>query len=152
MMLFLTRWLPEWAPLLWLLLAIFLGIIEAVTVDLVAIWFAAGAFVAIIPAFLGFPAWAQLAVFLIVSVVTIIFTRPMASKVLKVRKISTNADRVVGMMGIVTSDVNNVLETGRVSVDGLSWAAVSDDGEPINEGESVLVKSISGVKLIVERI
>ena len=144
--------LSEWAPLLWLILAIGLGALEAATVDLVAIWFAAGAFFAIIPAFLGWPAWAQLSVFLAVSVVLVVFTRPAAAKILKVRKVSTNADRAVGMLGVVTTEINNITETGRVRVDGLSWAAVSDDGVPIAEGESVIVKSISGVKLIVERV
>jgi len=144
--------LSEWAPLLWLILAIGLGVLEAATVDLVAIWFAAGAFVAIIPAFLGWPAWVQLSVFLAVSVALVIFTRPAASKILKVRKVSTNADRAVGMLGVVTTEINNITETGRVKVDGLSWAAASDDGAPIAEGESVIVKSISGVKLIVERV
>lgn len=144
--------LSEWAPLLWLILSIGLGVLEAVTVDLVAIWFAAGAFVAIIPAFLGLPAWVQLAIFLAVSVVLITFTRPAAAKILKIRKVNTNADRAIGMLGVVTTEINNITETGRVSVDGLSWAAVSDDGVPIAEGERVIVKEITGVKLVVERV
>jgi membrane protein implicated in regulation of membrane protease activity len=142
----------NWAPLLWLLLAVILGIFEAVTVDLVAIWFAAGAFVAVIPALLGAPGWVQFLVFLAVSLVTLAFTRPAVSHLLHVRKTSTNADRVIGMMGIVSEPIHNVTDEGRVQVNGLSWAARSDDGEPIEKGESVLVKEIDGVKLIVERI
>lgn len=145
-------YLINWAPLLWLLLAVVLGIFEAVTVDLVAIWFAAGAFVAVIPALLGAAVWIQVVVFLTVSILTLAFTRPAAAHLLKVRKTNTNADRVIGMMGVVTEDIDNISETGRILVNGLSWAARSDDGSPVSKGESVLVKEIEGVKLIVERV
>ncbi len=144
--------MARWAPLLWLLAAVILGIAEALTVDLVAIWFAAGAFAAVIPALLGAPVWLQLLVFLAVSIVTLAFTRPAAAHLLKVRKTSTNADRVIGMMGVVTEPIDNITGKGRVQVNGLSWAARSDDGEPVNEGESILVKEIDGVKVIVERV
>ena len=142
----------RWAPLLWLLLAILLGVAEAATVDLVAIWFAAGALCAIIPAMLGARLWLQLTVFFVVSVLLVLVTRPMVSKVLHVKKVSTNADRVIGMMGRVIKEIDNVSGDGRVQVNGLSWAALSDDGAPIPEGETVLVKRIDGIKLIVERV
>lgn len=142
----------RWAPLFWLLFAIFLGVIEAATVDLVAIWFAAGAAAAVIPALLGGRIWLQLAVFFVVSILTLAFTRPAATRVLHVRKTSTNADRVIGMMGVVTEDINNITGTGRVQVNGLSWAAKSTDGEPITKDESVLVREISGVTLLVEKV
>jgi len=142
----------RWAPLFWLILAILLGIFEAVTVDLVAIWFAAGALAAVLPAMLGAPLWLQLTVFVAVSIVMILFTRPAAVKLLHVKKISTNADRTIGMMGRVTQEIDNISGEGRVLVNGLSWAARSDDGAPIAEGETVLVKQIDGTKVIVERV
>ncbi len=140
------------APLLWLLLAILMGVVEAATVDLVAIWFALGALVAVIPAFLGMPLWVQLTAFFLVSVIVLLATRPMAARVLHVKKVSTNADRVIGMMGKVTVPIDNVTESGRVQVDGLSWAALSDDGAPIPAGETVLVKRIDGAHVIVEQV
>jgi len=142
----------RWAPLCWLILAILLGILEAVTVDLVAIWFAVGALVTVLPAMLGAPLWLQLAVFIAVSLVTVVFTRPAAVKLLHVKKISTNADRVIGMMGRVTQNIDNISGEGRVLVNGLSWAARSDDGVPIAEGETVLIKQIDGTKVIVDRV
>jgi membrane protein implicated in regulation of membrane protease activity len=139
-------------PLIWLLVAVALGAFEAATVDLMAIWFALGALVAIIPAMLGLPFWVQLVVFLAVSLLSLAFTRPMVVDVLKVKKTSTNADRTIGMMGVVTQEINNLEERGRVLVNGLEWTARSDDGAPIAEKESVLIKSIEGVKVIVERV
>lgn len=139
-------------PLTWLLVAVALGVMEAVTIDLVAIWFALGALFAIIPAAIGLPFWMQLIVFLAVSLVTLFFTRPIAINVLQVKKVSTNADRIIGMVGVVIQPINNVAGEGRVLVNGLEWAARSDDGAPIYEKESVLIKEIEGVKVIVERV
>ena len=142
----------RWLPLLWLLFAIALGALEAFTVDLVAIWFAIGAAVAIIPAMLMLPFWVQLVTFLVVSLVMLAFTRPVAKDVLKVRVTRTNADSIIGMVGIVIEDIDNLEERGRVRVNGLDWSARSDDGAPISASERVLIKTIEGVKVIVERV
>lgn len=144
--------LIENPPLMWLIISVILGVIEAATIDLVAIWFALGAFITIIPAIIGVPFGVQLVFFLAVSCVTLGFTRPVAKNVLKVKKVSTNVDAVIGMVGIVIVPINNVAGEGRVLVNGLEWSARSDDGAPIEKDENVLIKSIEGVKVIVERI
>ncbi len=144
--------LSRFLPLTWLIVAVVLGIIEAMTVDLVAIWFAVGAFLTILPASFGAPFVVQLLFFIGISLVTLVFTRPIAKNLLKVKKVSTNADRIIGMVGIVTQPIENISGNGRVLVNGLEWAARSDDGAPIREKENVLIKSIEGVKVIVERI
>lgn len=144
--------LSTFMPLTWLIVAVVLGAIEAATVDLVAVWFALGALVAVVPASMGLPFIMQLIIFLAVSFVTLAFTRPIAKNVLKVKKVSTNADQIIGMVGIVTQPINNIAGEGRVLVNGLEWAARSDDGVPIDEKENVLIKAIEGVKVIVERI
>lgn len=144
--------LYNWAPVVWLIIAVLLGIAEAATVDLVAIWFSLGALAAIIPAAIGFPLWVQLVVFIAVSLATLYFTRPIVRDVLKVKKVSTNADSLIGMVGVVIVPINNVAGEGRVMVNGLDWAARSDDGAPVENGENVLIKRIEGVKVIVERV
>ena len=139
-------------PLAWLLVAVGLGVIEALTVDLVAIWFAVGAFITILPASFGVPFPVQLLVFIAVSLVILVFTRPIAKKFLKVKKTSTNADQIIGMVGIVIHPIDNIAGTGRVMVNDLDWSARSDDGVPIAANEKVLIKAIEGVKVIVEKI
>ena len=140
-------------PFFWLAVAVILGIIEALTVDLVAVWFCAGSIVAILPAVFKLPFWVQVLTCLVVGIILLIFTRPFfVVKVLKVKKTRTNADQVIGMTAYVVEDIDNIAERGRVHVNGLDWSARSDDGAPIPKGESVLVRQISGVKLIVERI
>ena len=144
--------LSRFLPLTWLLIAVGLGIIEAVTVDLVAICFSIGAFITILPASFGVPFPVQLLFFIAVSLVILVFTRPVAKKVLKVKKTSTNADQIIGMVGVVIHPIDNITGSGRVMVNDLDWAARSDDGVPIEVNEKVLIKAIEGVKVIVERI
>ncbi len=144
--------LMHYMPLTWLIIAILLGVFEAVTVDLVAIWFAIGALVAIVPAAVGAPFWVQLVVFLVVGLATLALTRPMVKRVLRVKKTSTNADMVIGMVGIVIVPIDNIAKTGRVMANGLDWAAKTDDGVPVEAQERVLIKAIEGVTLVVERV
>ncbi|MBS4786320.1 MAG: NfeD family protein [Clostridiales bacterium] len=140
------------AAFAWLALAIVLVIAEAATVQLVSIWFAAGALAAMIPAMIGLDFTAQLAMFALVSVLLLAITRPLVKKKLAVRRVETNARAVVGMLGKVTTEIDNAKSQGRVSVDDMDWSARSEDGSIIPAGDEVLVKEIQGVKLIVERI
>ena len=138
------------AAFAWLILCLVLAGVEAVTVQLVSIWFALGALAAMLPAILGTNFTVQLSVFVVVSVLLLAVTRPLVKKKLAVKKVETNAKAVIGQVGVVTEEVTAV--QGRVEVDDLSWSARSQTGEPIAPGEEVLVKEIQGVKLIVERI
>ncbi len=142
----------EYTPLFWLGFAVILVVYEAMTVDLVAVWFACGATVAIIPAIIGTPYWVQISVFIIVAALLLIFTRPIVKKKILVKNTKTNADRNIGKIGLVIIDIDNISGTGRVKLDGQDWAAVSELGENISIGEQVIIKEIRGVKLVVDRI
>lgn len=135
----------------WLILMVLLLIIEAATAGLTCIWFALGALAALIAALFGAQIWLQVVWFIVVSVVTLWFTRPLAIKYLNNRRVATNADRVVGMEGVVTEDINNIAGTGAVKLDGKEWTARSESGGNIHEGAIVIVKRIEGVKIIVEK-
>ena len=139
-------------PYLWIGLAILLGVAEAVTIQLVAVWFAVGALAAVIPAALGASVTVQFGVFVAVSAVTLILTRPLVKKVLTPRRERTNADRLIGTIGVVIEEIDNFRSKGRVTLSGLDLAARSEDGEIIPPGAEVLVNRIEGVTLIVERI
>lgn len=139
-------------PVVWLVLAIALAFVESATVALVAIWFAAGALAAILPALLGLNIWIQLGVFVVVSVITLWFTRPLVKAKINSRTVRTNADSNVGKIGVVLQDIGLPGQPGRVSVSGLDWAARSETEEFIPVGEQVLVKAIEGVTLIVEKL
>lgn len=146
----LLEMLVQWMPMLWLLVAVIFGVIEAATVQLMSIWFAVGAVAAMVAALLGAGVWLQFIIFLVVAAVVLVFTRPLVKKVLRVGHVHTNADSLIGRIGAVTVDIAGPGEVGRVLVDGQDWSAVSEDGCPLARGEKVLVKAIEGVKLVVE--
>ncbi|MCX7842126.1 MAG: NfeD family protein [Clostridia bacterium] len=136
----------------WLVLAIVLGIIEAVTLGVVTLWFAAGAIAAMAAAMLGFDVFIQITVFIIVSAVLLYFTRPIIKNYLKLRTESTNADRLLKKAGVVIEDIDNTEGKGQVKVMGQVWSARTFDGKVLQKGTKVEVDEISGVKLIVKQL
>ena len=138
--------------LMWLVLAVILGILEAITVDLVAIWFSFGSVCAMFASLFHFSFGVQMAAFFVFSILSLIIMKPFCRKVLKTRKTATNADTTLGMVGTVTENIDCEGNAGRVFVNGLDWKASSFDGVPIEKGEKVVVKSIKGVTVEVERI
>ena len=144
--------MPQWFyPVLWLVLALIFFGLEAATVQMVSIWMAVGSLAALITALLGGSLILQLSVCLIVAGLCLVFTRPFFQKVLAVKKTSTNADRAVGAIGIVTEDIEGDLDKGRVMVDGLSWKARSADGAVLPAGTRVVIREIQGVTVTVEK-
>ena len=141
---------PQISAVLWLLLGILVAVAEGLTVQLIAVWFALGAAGAAITAMFGAPFFVQVTVFLILSVASLAATRPLLKNKLMVHKVSTNADRVIGAVGVVQETIDNDHAQGRVSVGGLNWTARSSDGSVIKQGSKVKVTAIEGVKVIVE--
>ena len=135
----------------WLVIAVVLGIFEAATVALVSIWFAIGAVAAMVPAYFNAPFWVQILVFILVSALCFVFTRPFFKKIIRVNKQPTNVDRLVGQEGVATDDIENIECRGKAFISGLTWSARSETGELIPQGAVVTVKKIEGATLIVER-
>lgn len=137
----------------WLAALILFGILEAATVGLISIWFAAGAAAALIVSALTGSLWVQIVVFLAVSIACLLLVRPLSRKYLDPDHQATNADRVIGAEGVVTEEIDNLKATGRVSVLGVSWTARSrQEGQVIPAGATVRILSIEGVKVLVEPI
>ena len=140
-------------PVLWLILVVVFGALEAASVALTSIWFAAGALVALFVSFLVPVLWIQALVFAVVSLAALLLMRPLAQKMMQPKgKVPTNADRILGREGVVTETVDNLAATGQVKVAGQVWTARSADEERIFAGEQVKVLRIDGVKLLVERV
>lgn len=134
----------------WMVLLILCIGIEVLTLGLTTIWFAAGALVAIFAALLQAPIFIQVILFLVVSLVSLFFTRPIAVKYFNKDRVKTNVESMVGRQAIVTGEIDNLQATGQVTVSGQEWSARSwDDRVKIPAGAVVVVAAISGVKLIV---
>ena len=144
--------MATWFAVFWLVLAIILGVFEAVTVQLVAVWFALGSLAAIVPSLMGGSVWMQFVIFVLFSFLALAATRPFVQK-MREKPVHTNADSLIGQVGIVMSEcIDPSKGMGRVSISGQDWAACTEDGSIILKDEHVLVKGIVGVKLIVEAI
>ena len=137
---------------LWILVIIVSLVVEASTYSLVALWFIPAAALAIVLALFKISVAVQIVAFFIVSLVCILFFRKYLEKALKKKSVPTNADALIGKVGIVTENIDNINFKGQVRVRGQAWTAVSLNGESINEGEEVEVLAIEGVKLICKKI
>lgn len=143
---------PSGTIAFWVAALVVFLIVEAVTAGLVSIWFVFGSLVALICAALGAAVWLQIFWFVIVSVATLVLTRPLVKRYVDSRSVATNADRSIGRAAVVTERIDNLAATGAVKLDGVVWTARStDDAVVIETGERVTVRAIEGVKLIVER-
>ncbi|MCL2068282.1 MAG: NfeD family protein [Oscillospiraceae bacterium] len=137
----------------WLFAAAVFFVIESASLQLVCIWFVAGSLGAAFAGLFHAPFAAQLWIFLLVSAAFLIFARPLLVNKIKVKRLPTNADRVIGMPGVVTETVDNLAGTGRVNANGLSWSARTNNNSiRLHEGQKITVLEIEGVKLIVEPI
>ena len=143
---------PAMLTLIWLGLFILLLVIEIITVGLTTIWFAAGALAALAANVLGANLIIQIIIFLAVSVVLLIFTRPWAEKHLNRKRVRTNYEREIGKVIRITEKVDNLDQTGKSVVDGQEWTVRSrNDSDIFEAGALARVVAVSGVKLIVEK-
>lgn len=140
--------------MIWLGILIAAIIIEVITLGLTTIWFAGGALVAVIAAAFGAPLIIQIILFILVSLLLLIFTRPIAVKYFNKDRVRTNVESLVGRQAIVISEIDNLQGIGQVTVSGQEWSAKSaEDPVSLPVGAVVDIVAISGVKLVVrERI
>lgn len=135
----------------WLILMAVMIAIEIITLGLSTIWFAIGALAAYIAALFGANVVVQVVVFLAVSLVALFFTRPVAVRYFNNKdREKTNVDSMPGSTAKVIEKIDNFNAKGRVMLNGMEWMARSADGSVIDVGETVIVKEVSGVKLICE--
>ncbi len=123
---------------------------EIATTQMISIWFSCASLVSLVLACFNAPRWAQFCVFVAMTALLLILTRPVVKK-LKKQYIRTNADMNIGKTAIVTETIHNELSQGRATIGGVSWKAVSADGNVIEKDETVTIQDIEGAKLIVSR-
>lgn len=136
---------------IWIALIICFSVMEAMTAQLVSIWFVVGSAASLAGYFLGANEVLQLVIFVIVSLIALAATRPIVKKYLKTKIQPTNADSAIGLEAVVTERIDNIRSQGAVKLKGLEWTARSLNGDEIDKDEIVTVKAIEGVKLIVEK-
>ncbi len=135
----------------WLILFILLSMIEIATMGLTTIWFAMGALVATIASVFGANSIVQAILFIVVSVIMLIFTRPIAVKYFNKNRTKTNVESLIGEQAVIISDIDNLQGTGQALVRGQEWMARSEQEDGlIKTGAVVEIVAVQGVKLIVK--
>jgi membrane protein implicated in regulation of membrane protease activity len=136
---------------LWLWGAVFVitAAAECASLQLVSIWFTVGAAGAFAAAFFKVGFTGQLAIFVGVSLVLLIATRPLLKKIRVKQTPKMNADKNIGETAVLIEAVSPALGTGRVRHNGVDWMAVSENGADIPAGTVVQITAVEGAKLIV---
>lgn len=135
----------------WLILFIIFLIFEIATVSLICIWFCLGALAAMTASFFGVGLEGQLFIFAVVSLITLVLTRPAAKRFRKSIK-PTNVNALIGLETYVIEDIDNEQNKGEIKVNDVIWNARSSDGSLISKGEKVVINSIQGVKVFVSKV
>jgi membrane protein implicated in regulation of membrane protease activity len=145
------------SPWFWLALTIVFTLIElASSFNLITIWFAFASLVMIFVSgfteLLDAPIRFRLhiGIFLFLSIVLLVFTRPIAIKKFKVGKNKTNVDDLIGRDVLITKKITKY-EKGEAKIKGQIWTAISENGEEIEENIECIIARIEGVKLVVKR-
>ena len=137
--------------ILWLAAVVVLLVIEIATLGLTTIWFAGGALIAGIAAVAGAGRVVQFVLFLIVSLILLIFTRPLAVRYMNKGVPKTNVNSLIGEKAVVIQKINNLEQTGQVRINDIEWMArTSSDEVTIPEQTVVTIEAVQGVKLIVK--
>ena len=135
---------------IWMAIAAFFVIAEIFTMGFALLWFGIGAAVAGILALMGCGLGWQLASFIVISGVLFAVSRSFAEKFTKKQPPGVGADRFVQEKGVVTEEIDNIKNTGRVRIGKDDWRADSDTDETIAAGEIVEVTRVDGTHLVVK--
>ncbi len=136
--------------ILWFVIALLALVVEISTTELVSIWFIIGAFITMIVSAIWPTNYiAQVCVFVISSILSLIILRPILNKKLKLNQ-KSDADSIntmIGYVGFCETDIDK--DGGKVNVNGTSWNAKSDTF--IEKGERIKVIKEENITLIVEK-
>lgn len=134
----------------WLIVFVVFAALELVSVGMTCIWFAVGALAACVTSLFTGNWIIQSIVFIIVTVLFLLFLRPLAVKYVNDKTEKTNVDSIIGRTAKVVTEIDNVNAKGMVVIDGVEWTARSKDDRVIPKETLVEVVEVSGVKVIVK--
>ena len=144
------------APIIWLILIVVLIVAEVATYQLVAVWFALGAvaslLVSLLVSLMGASGTVQLITFVVVSLLSLIASRPLVKKIQSAPKEKTNADRIIGQTAVVIHPISPE-QRGRVEIEGQDWSAAAvNKEESFTTGQKVQIVRIEGVTVYVKAL
>lgn len=142
--------MEQYMPFIWLGVALLMGILEMATVQLVSIWFVFGAIGAAVTCVFTDNIPIQFGVFVVISLVALIVTRPLVKRFKeRAKTVHTNIDMNIGKEVSVLSEINNEKETGEIKIGDTIWMARTIDGSVVPQGAHVVIQAVEGVKMMV---
>jgi membrane protein implicated in regulation of membrane protease activity len=137
--------------IIWVVVFFVAVIIESLEPQLVSLWFAGGALVALLFAtiFEVGVVWQGL-VFILTSVLLLLLTRPFVKKVTRRPTVPTNADALIGKEILIDKGFS-FPESGRGLHGDVRWKLVTEEKVTFKEGEYAIVVSINGNKLTIRK-
>ena len=138
-------------PWVWVAVTIICVVIESLTLSLTTIWFGISSFVLVFLAFTPIPFGVQLFIFVALSLVLLIFTRPVVKKKLNKKQIATNYERIIGQIAVVTKKIT-ALDKGSVKINGMEWTAAVKEDITLEKGSKCIIEEIAGVTAYVNKI
>ena len=136
-------------PWIWGAIIIITVVIELFSADIDAIWFSAGALVALVLSFFNVHIAIQLSAFVVVTAVLLFTVGRLAKKALMTKNISKNSDSLIGKEILILETVNE-FEKGSGVINDIVWTVVCQAGISIEKGKHAVIVAIDGNKLVVK--
>lgn len=136
----------------WVALMVLCVVVETLTVfSLTTVWGAVSSLVMIFLCRTGMPfAW-QILIFLVLTIVLVLFTRPVAVKKLRIGSVKTNVDQMIGQEVVLTKGISKFEKGEAKTSNGVIWSVTSADGSEIESGTVCVIEAINGNTLSVQK-
>ena len=137
----------------WLILGVLFLIAEIFTPSFFIMWFGIGSFAAMLVAFLfENSVLYQAIVFIVVSLIFVLFTRKMAQKMSGKPSRLISQDEMIGKDGVVSETITADGGKGLVRINKDIWRARSLKDQEILSGAKIKVIELKGVTVTVDTI
>lgn len=133
----------------WTVIGVLALVIELSTATLVSIWFVPSAILTCLFSLAVDSIPAQIAVFVVLSAISMVVSRKVYKKYIKKDKDEINADsKLIGKTAKTTEETD--AHSGKVLVGDIYWKAISENGEKIGKNETVIITGVEGTTLIIK--
>lgn len=132
---------------LWLAIATGVILLDILTSNFLFVWFAVGAFAAMIADGFGLAIGMQIVIFLLINLITVSIGYTIVRKRYKVgaKRVPLMEEKYIGRSFIAEEDIER---HARIRIDGIYWGLINY-GEKISKGEKFKITSIEGIKLVI---
>ena len=137
---------------IWLGITVLALVVEALTNELITIWFAVGGLVSIILSAFGVQWYISTPIFLAISFALVLSLRKISLKLLNKNNERINADAVFGKEFMLLSGIS-LNKAGTIKVNDVVWnVATENQQDVVPEGTLVEILYLKGNKYIVKPI